>query len=173
MGINHKTLHLRALEPADIDFLYALENDQALWRISNTFVPFSKHALQAYIANAHLDIFTTKQQRFVLSDQQQTALGLIDLYEFDPVHHRAGIGIVIDAQYRGNGLAKIGLNLVESIAFTHLQLHQLYVGIAEENTPSLQLFLNNGYRQVGIKKDWNFYNNKYHDEVVLQKITDV
>lgn len=173
MGINLKKLHLRALEPADIDFLYALENDQALWRISNTLVPFSKHALQAYIANAHLDIFTTKQQRFVLSDEQQTALGLIDLYDFDPVHHRAGIGIVIDAQYRGNGLAKTGLKLVESIAFTHLQMHQLYAGVAEENTPSLHLFLNSGYRQVGVKKDWNFYNNKYRDEVVLQKIADV
>lgn len=173
MGINQNTLHLRALEPTDIDFLYDLENDQALWQISNTLVPFSRHALQEYIANAHLDIFQAKQQRYVLSDEQKTPLGLIDLYDFDPMHHRAGIGIVIDAQHRENGLAKKGLKLLESIAFTHLQIHQLYVGIGEENTHSLQLFLNSGYCQIGIKKDWNFYNNKYHDEVVLQKIAHV
>jgi diamine N-acetyltransferase len=173
MEVDLRTLHLRALEPADIDFLYHLENDQSLWRVSNTLLPFSKHTLDNYISNAHLDIFSVKQQRFVLSDHQNTPLGLVDLYDFDPIHHRAGVGIVIDAKYRGQGMAKSGLKLIEKIAFVNLQMHQLYVGVGEENEISLQLFLASGYRQVGVKEDWIYYNNQYHNEVVLQKIAHV
>jgi RimJ/RimL family protein N-acetyltransferase len=70
-------------------------------------------------------------------------------------------------------MAKSGLKLIEKIAFVNLQLHQLYIGVGEGNEISLQLFLASGYRQVGVKEDWIYYNNQYHNEVVLQKIAHV
>ncbi len=171
--MNHSAVHLRALEPSDLDFLFALENDQRLWTVSNTLVPFSKFTLTEYIAHAKDDIFTAKQQRFVISDAQNNALGLIDLYEFDPIHHRAGVGLVIAETLRGNGLGKKALALIETYAFERLQLHQLYAGVGEDNPASLALFKAAGYEQCGLKKDWNYYNNDYHNEVVFQKITHV
>ena len=65
MGVNKHALQLRALEPSDLDFLYALENDRALWTVSNTLVPFSSYTLKDYIAHSNQDIFTAKHQRFV------------------------------------------------------------------------------------------------------------
>ena len=171
--MNHSAIHLRALEPSDLDFLFALENDQRLWTVSNTLVPFSKFTLKEYIAHAKDDIFTAKQQRFVISDAQNSALGLIDLYEFDPVHHRAGVGLVIAETLRGNGLGKKALALIEAYAFERLQLHQLYAGVGEDNPASLALFKAAGYEQCGLKKDWNYYNKEYHNEVVFQKIAHV
>ena len=112
--MNYSAIHLRALEPSDLDFLFALENDQRLWTVSNTLVPFSKFTLKEYIAHVKDDIFTAKQQRFVISDAQNSALGLIDLYEFDPVHHRAGVGLVIAETLRGNGLGKKALALIDA-----------------------------------------------------------
>ena len=38
--MKENNLILRALEPSDLDFLYTLENDQALWSVSNTLIPF-------------------------------------------------------------------------------------------------------------------------------------
>lgn len=171
--MNHSAIHLRALEPSDLDFLFALENDQRLWTVSNTLVPFSKFTLTEYIAHAKDDIFTAKQQRFVISDAQNNALGLIDLYEFDPIHHRAGVGLVIAETLRGNGLGKKALALIETYAFERLQLHQLYAGVGEDNPASLALFKAAGYEQCGLRKDWNYYNNGYHNEVVFQKIAHV
>lgn len=171
--MNPTGIHLRALEPSDLDFLFALENDQRLWSISNTLVPFSKFTLKQYITNAKEDIFTAKQQRFVISDSQHQSLGLIDLYDFDVLHHRAGVGLVIDESHRGKGIGKKALALIEKLAFQRLQLHQLYAGVGEENTASLTLFKSAGYIECGIKKDWNYYNNSYHNEVVFQKIAHV
>lgn len=166
-------IHLRALEPSDLDFLYALENDQRLWTVSNTLVPFSKFTLKEYINHAKEDIFVAKQQRFVISNEQGNPLGIIDLFDFDPTHHRAGVGLVIEESYRENRFGKKALELLEVFAFERLQLHQLYVGIAQDNTASIALFKSAGYIECGIKKDWNYYNNSYHNEVVFQKITHV
>ena len=63
--MKESTIHLRALEPSDLDFLFTLENDQRLWTLSNTLVPFARYTLKEYIAHAKEDIFSAKQQRFV------------------------------------------------------------------------------------------------------------
>jgi diamine N-acetyltransferase len=171
--MNPTGIHLRALEPTDLDFLFSLENDQRLWTVSNTLAPFSKFTLKEYISHAKEDIFTAKQQRFVISDTMNTALGLIDLYDFDPLHHRAGVGLVIAESYRGKGLGKKALQLIEVFAFQRLQLHQLYAGVGENNTISLALFKAAGYIESGLKKDWIYDNHNYYNEVVFQKIVHV
>ena len=173
MGINEQVLHLRALEPSDLDFLYALENDRTLWTLSNTLVPFSAYTLKDYIAHSSQDIYSVKQQRFVLSNAQSTPLGCIDLYDFDPQHHRAGVGLVIDQAHRQKGYATTALQLIEAFAFDQLQLHQLYAGVGEDNLASIRLFQSAGYEQTGIKKDWNFYNKSFHNELIFQKIAHV
>ena len=63
--------------------------------------------------------------------------------------------------------------LLEEIAFNQLKLNQLYAAVGEENAASLALFDALGYVRTAVKKEWNFYNNRYHDEVVFQKINHV
>ena len=45
-----------------------------------------------------------------------------------------------------------------------------YANISKANTKSILLFEKNGYIRVGLKKDWIFYNNKFNDELLFQKI---
>ena len=49
----------------------------------------------------------------------------------------------------------------------------LATGVGEDNPASLALFKAAGYEQCGLKKDWNYYNKEYHNEVVFQKIAHV
>ena len=51
-----------------------------------------------------------------------------------------------------------------------MPIHQLYANISSNNFESISLFKKNGYCKVGVKKDWVFYNNKFIDEVLFQKI---
>ena len=37
-----ETIYLRALEPNDLEFVYAMENDQSIWEVSNTQTPYSR-----------------------------------------------------------------------------------------------------------------------------------
>ena len=43
-------IHLRALELEDLDYLYALENDESIWEVSNTTTPYSRFVLKQYLA---------------------------------------------------------------------------------------------------------------------------
>src|ERR1700741_62691 len=110
---------LRALEQSDIDVLYKWENDTSIWKVSGTLAPFSRFTLEQYLLNAHQDIYTTKQLRLIiepvsplLSAAEVKPAGCIDLFEFDPHHKRAGIGIMVEEAFRGNGFASEALELL-------------------------------------------------------------
>ena len=168
--LQNKLISLRALEPRDIELLFDLENDVELWKYSNRNQPYSKDLLQNYIANSHKDIFETRQIKFTISTMEDIAVGFIDLFDFEPLHHRAGVGLVIRKLDHRKGYGAAALDLISNYARNNLQLHQLYAHIAVENKISIQLFENKGYCFVGIKKDWNFYEGKYHDEIIYQKL---
>ena len=94
-------IRLRALEPHDVELLYRWENDPAIWTISHTLTPFSQFTLKQYIASSAQDIYTSKQLRLMIDElHNRKTIGVIDIFDFDPFHRRAGIGILIDAQYR-------------------------------------------------------------------------
>ena len=88
-------IHLRALEPEDLEVLYALENDPDIWEVSGTLTPYSKKVLRDYLERSHQDIYEMKQLRLAICTDPGSPIGLIDLYDFDPKHLRAGLGIGI------------------------------------------------------------------------------
>ena len=160
----------RALEMDDLQWLYLIENDERLWKYSNTIVPFSKEILTKYILNSNRDIFDVKQLRMVVYSKEVSRIGLIDLYDFSPENKRLALGIIIDEKYRNIGVAKKALFLIEKWIKSRLDIHQIYVNIGEENLISIKLFKSLGYIKIGLKKDWNFYNNKFNSEFTFQKI---
>ncbi|MCH8534143.1 MAG: GNAT family N-acetyltransferase [Flavobacteriaceae bacterium] len=173
LTLSGEYIQLRALEPEDIDFLLALENNEDLWHLSYTNKPFSKHLLMRYIENANQDIYQAKQLRLVISDSYKKPLGLIDLYDFDFLNKRAGVGIVIDVNHRRKGYALEALQLVSKYAFYRLELHQLFASINEGNTSSEKLFQMAGFIKTSTKKEWNYINKKFYDEYFYQKINHV
>ncbi|CAM4416783.1 GNAT family N-acetyltransferase [Flavobacterium terrigena] len=171
MTLKGQNIHLRALEPEDLDFLYELENNESVWEVSNTQTPYSKWVLKQYLENAHQDIFEAKQLRLmIVLSATNEKVGLIDLFDFDAKNSRAGIGIIISENFRNQGIGKESLQLISNYAFTHLSLYQLFANITTNNEASLLLFSNFGFQKIGIKKDWNKINGTFVDEVLFQLI---
>ena len=164
-----ENIQLRALEPSDLDWLFSVENDENFWEVSTTLQPFSKEILTRYIANAHQDIFAAKQLRLVIEFKEKP-VGLIDLFNFDPQHHRAGLGVLVLPKYQSKGVASEALKLLVNYSFSLLQLHQVYVNISSDNAISIELFEKLGFEIVGNKQEWLYYNGKYKDELLLQLI---
>ena len=164
-----KHIYLRALEPEDLEFIHDIENNQAVWEISNTITPYSKFLIKQYLEHAHKDIYEVKQLRLVICNYEDEALGMIDLFDFDFKNKRAGVGILIkDKSNRQKGYGKETLQLLKAYCKSHLDLHQLYCNISEENEHSLKLFSNEGFEKIGLKKDWNFVNGSFKNEYLLQ-----
>jgi diamine N-acetyltransferase len=168
-----KSVFLRALEPEDLEFLFQIENNENFWEVSHTNTPFSKYVLKQYLENAHLDIFEAKQLRLIIIDTKTNKnLGLIDLFDFNPKHKRAGIGILIDPAFQNKGFASESLELLIKYTFSHLELHQIYANITSDNANSIKLFESKNFTKVGVKKDWISSQGNFKDEILYQLIND-
>jgi diamine N-acetyltransferase len=166
-------IKLRALEPEDLEFLFQIENNEIFWEVSHTQTPFSKFVLKNYLENAHLDIYETKQLRLIIEEKSNAnKVGMIDLFDFNPQHKRAGIGILIHPDSQQKGFASEALSILIQYAFTHLHLHQLFANILTDNEKSLELFVKYSFKKVGIKKEWIFSEGKMKDEILFQLIKE-
>jgi diamine N-acetyltransferase len=171
MKLEWGKIRFRALEPEDIDILFEWENDTEIWEISNTCEPFSKYILAKYIKDSQRDIYESKQMRMMIETLDGHPVGAIDLFDFDPFHFRAGVGILIHSKNdRKLGYATDALELLCKYASEYLRLHQLYANITEDNIASIHLFRKVGFERVGIKKDWRRTLNGWKNELLFQKI---
>lgn len=169
-ALRGKTLKLRAMEPDDIEKMYQWENDPETWVYSNTQTPFSRFYLEQYIIHSHCDIYTEKQLRLMISNSDDITVGCIDLFEFDPKNRRAGVGILIDKQFRKQGYASESVDIIINYAKNVLNLHQLFCNITEDNKKSLDLFTKKGFAIAGGKKQWVWKEDHWLDEHFLQLI---
>lgn len=172
--MKYKDISLRALEPEDLELLYEWENNDDYWILSNTFAPFSRYTLKRYLENSHKNIFETGQLRLMIeSAGDKKTIGTIDLFEFDPFHKRAGVGILIaDEAFRKKGFATMSLTCLINYCFTTLQMHQLYCNILSNNTESVVLFEKCGFVRTGLKKDWVQTDEGFIDEYFYQLINE-
>jgi diamine N-acetyltransferase len=166
-------LLLRAVEPSDIDFIFHLENDTVNWKVSNTLMPFSRYSIEQYVLSTENDLYSQKQLRLIIEAKDTTEpkrLGCIDLFDFDALHKRAGLGIIIIAAEQNKGYASESLELLINHCFNILGLHQLYCNISIDNHASITLFQKHGFISCGQKKEWIFHNDQWEDELMLQLI---
>ncbi|TVZ25385.1 diamine N-acetyltransferase [Gillisia sp. Hel_I_86] len=167
-------VYLRALEPEDLDFILEVENSEDFWEISATRVPYSRFLIKKYLQNSHRDIFEVKQLRLMICKQDNTPIGLIDVFDLEPKDRRAALGIlIVDDENRGKGYGVEVLKLTSNYCFTHLGLHQLYANVIADNLASIKLFEKCDFKSVGTKKDWVLVNGKFKDEILYQLINNV
>ena len=113
-------IKLRAPEPEDLDCMFRFENIVDLWDISNTTGPYSRFHLKQYIEQTQNDLFTDRQLRLMIENRDRQVVGIVDICNFDPLHSRAEVGIVIDEAQRRKGIGRQALSLLESHCFHYL-----------------------------------------------------
>jgi diamine N-acetyltransferase len=171
ISIENSNIRLRALEPDDVDFLYKWENDPETWRVSNTRMPVSKFLLASYIKSCDKDFWESKEMRLIIENHEGKPIGSLELFDFDPYHMRAGLGIIIfDMSDRRKGLASQALELIMEYACNVLGIYQLYANVAESNQPSIELFKKMGFETIGLKKQWLKIPYGWEGEYLFQKI---
>lgn len=165
-----KRLVLRALEPEDLDILYTWENDTTLWKYGSTLTPYSRFSLRQYIENS-TDFYQDRQLRLmiVLRDTGRP-VGTIDLYDFDPFHQRAAVGILLEEESRSQGLGSEALQMMIRYAFRFLHLNQLYAFVPVSNRRSYHLFLHSGFTESGKLVSWQKTENGFETVAIMQLV---
>ena len=167
MILKGKKIVLRSVVSSDADILYEWENDKDNWQVSGTKKIFTKKEIKDFITNQK-DIYLDKQLRLMIClssprpspngrDNRRLrpkvkgeglAVGCIDLFDFDELNLKAGIGILIDKKYRKKGYASEALFLLITYCFEILNLRELYCNISEDNKPSMKLFQKNKFKII-------------------------
>ena len=166
---NATNLRLRAMEPADVDMMYALENDQTLWCWSDTTAPYARHTLLDWIANNTNDAFSYKQLRLVVECQGQP-IGCADLFRIDPLNRRAEVGIALLEGWRGQGWGTTAVMALCHFAKQHLGMNQLFAVVAENNLSAKQLFSACAFTHTATLQQWILRSGTPQDALVFQKL---
>ena len=162
-------MKLRAPEPEDLELLYAMENDTALWSVGNATLPYSRYTLREYLEQSRQDLITERQARFVIELSNGECAGMIDLVDYDPINSRAEVCIGVLGAYQGKGVATRALQLLCSYASGRLHLHQLYAYVPAWNEASIKLFEKTGFEITAKLSDWIREKDGYSDVVIVQK----
>lgn len=158
-----------------MELLYRIENDTDFWRHGSTTVPYSRYALRQFITDSTGDIFRDGQVRLVIEIKEETgantwkAIGFADLVNFDAIHLRAEIGLLILPEFQGRHYGKAAMNTLCRYAQS-LHLHQIYAIIATTNKPATQLFSRLGFEASALLRDWLRFEDGFVDAVVWQKV---
>lgn len=160
---------LRSVEIEDIEYMYRIENDTQNWSISSTTSPFSHYLLSRFVESQSRDIYANRELRLIITTGGERC-GIVDLFEFDPTNLRAGVGIVIDQDFRGLGLASDTLKILAKYCKEVLNLRQLWCSVASDNPASIALFENNGYLRCGVRREWLRRGDSFVDEIEYQHL---
>ena len=170
MFIKNDTITLRCAEPEDARQVFLWENDRDIWRVSGTHVPYTLFQIEQFLLNNN-DLTSQRQLRLMIDlTESGQAIGCIDIFDYDPINQRAGLGILIDKAFRRQGYAKAALALCIEYLFNNVLLHQVYCSIDETNAESQQLFVNQGFELCGKRKDWLRTAKGYLDVLEYQLI---
>ena len=143
-------LHLRALEPSDLNATYlGWLNDPEVNRYLETrFLPQTLEALLAYW-QAHRDDPTSPWFAICLAADDRH-IGNIKLGPIQWLHRRADLSLFIgDRSCWGQGFASEAIALVRDWAFRELDLQKLSAGIYAGNAGSQRAFEKCGFALEG------------------------
>lgn len=164
-------VRLRALEPADADLLYVWENDPQTWEAGERKWPVSLADVKALIEHSDLDIWQTRQARFMIDVVESAqSVGCVDVFDFDPLNMHCSLGVFIEPESRGKGYASEAVALIEDFARNVLMAHSVNVTVAADNQTSIALFTAAGYERAGVMRQNIRRARTFVDEVLMQKV---
>lgn len=171
--LQDNTLFLRPVEPEDLELLYTIENNPDIWDKGTVTIPYSHYALRRFIQETQNDLFIDRQLRLIIVlSETGKSIGIVDLFNFEPSHLRAEIGIALLAGYQKKGLAAKAVNLLCEYAGKALRLHSLSAWVAGTNTASRHLFEHTGFEMKGCLEDWLATSSGFENVIIYQKIVE-
>lgn len=180
-------MKLTPLEPEDLELLYTIENDSALWSVGSANVPYSRHTLCEYLTNQQSDIYADKQLRLVIrvydtetlpskgasskpSQRYSKAVGLVDLFNFSPANLRAELGIAILKEEQGRGYGRQAVRMLLDYARRILHINMVYAVVPEDNIACLAMLRAEGFGNEHRLTQWLQRPDGWHDAIVLQHL---
>jgi UDP-4-amino-4,6-dideoxy-N-acetyl-beta-L-altrosamine N-acetyltransferase len=156
---------LRGFEEKDITKLVQWRNDPSVNRHFFEYEPSTVEKQRRW-----LEAVSSRDDEkfFIISNLQGEAIGTVGLngINYRSRHAEWGRFMIGDKRYLGKGYALEAMHLSIRYAFSHLNLHRLYLMVFEWNKRARSMYERFGFRREGILRDHVFRDGKYLDVVV-------
>jgi RimJ/RimL family protein N-acetyltransferase len=168
---------LRALEREDLTELHKWQNDEEIMRLARSFPDhvLSKEALEAEFAR-ELKGEDTGRRAYIIeekSSRKPVGWATIRIHQFQRRMTGADVGLALGERTAWNkGYGTETAKLLQDEVFRQLNLHRAEWWTYAENDASIQLAKKLGFKEEARLRDAVFFDNRYHDLVVLGLLKD-
>ncbi|MBP1964182.1 GNAT family N-acetyltransferase [Paenibacillus aceris] len=153
-----KQITLRPFETSDIKELHRWSNDPVsilmVGRIPQTF---EQIAGQVEKKRRNADMLCA-----VVNEDHQL-IGWVFLKDIEYEHGRAGIGILLAPEARGQGYGRIAMEAMIELGFNQLRLHKIYLTTRSMNEHAIALYKKIGFIVEGVLRKHAYVNGEYYD----------
>ena len=151
---------------SDLDDLLNWENDLKNNQYTDLPMFYTPSQIEDFLNSDH-DLLLQNQIRYII-ELNSSAVGCIDLYDYDMVNSRAGVGIYVDSNFRNKGIASKSLELLKSISMEKYLIYNLYADIMSGNKASIKIFEKANFIKNGIKSNWIRTESSFEDVLFYQ-----
>ena len=145
------SVKIREIDFKDLIFMLSIENDKSNWKYGTNKSELSLEDALDYIKQSKLMILNNDNQRFVI-EYNNTKAGLIDLYDYQFQNSFAKVGIIVLKKFRGKGVGDKSLKLLLEFCKNYLNINYLESEIEKSNQSSINLFVNNNFKNISETK---------------------
>lgn len=162
-------IYLRPILKKDLPFLNRWKNDEEIFKyLGGGFMPISIDQQEKWL-DSMIDL-TGNNKRFIISELDNTPIGMVGLYGINWIHRTCEVGLYIgDKNAHGKGYAKESYGLIEKYAKEYLNLRKIKLNVVDNNKSATYLWSSLGFEKVGVYKKERFIKGVYMDLVLMEK----
>jgi RimJ/RimL family protein N-acetyltransferase len=163
-------VRLRRLDKNDAEAILAYWNNYELRQYLPTPLPSNHEDLVAFIESANDAYSKRKGFTFGIEDLDSGNLvGIVNLVNVSWISHNGEIGLlaILDPNDWRKGFGKDAMLVILDVAFSVLNLHNVYLWVAGFNERAIGFYERIGFNQRGALRELAFRNGKRYDVVIM------
>jgi ribosomal-protein-alanine N-acetyltransferase len=158
-------LHLRQIQPADAEALFAIKSDEKVTAVYGQEPHQSLDDTRALMQRLQA-LYEKREAIFwcITLKGEGTVIGSCTLFQFDADFQCAEIGYELHRAYWRQGITAEAVSAVLTYSFTELGLHRIDANVDAGNTPSRSLLLKLGFTFEGNLRQRYFFRGIFEDQ---------
>jgi RimJ/RimL family protein N-acetyltransferase len=158
---------IRVIEDSDLFELRKLRNDPVTW-INLSRITFLTDHMQMKWYESLTE--RKDKQYLIASTDEVDILGVVRMDEIDQINRSIRIGCDIVPKYRAQGNGSKVLNCILKYCFHFLNMHRVWLVVAEYNEIGIHLYSKLGFKKEGRYRDAIYRNGKFNHCLIMSML---
>lgn len=160
-----KGIGFRPIDEMDLEIIRQNRNDiDTLLFLGNVDLVSSEQQKEWWKA---ISKSRTQQWFSVVNLESNELVGVLRFQNIDYINRSCEIGADVFKQYRGKGFGKLIYEMALEYFFNHLNMHTIYLKVADFNIRGIELYKKIGFFETGRLVQTIFRFGSYHDNILM------